>query len=75
MAAPPGSATMARRPDGPRVVGAISTCPPAAAALPVASSALPATQTFQWLGMPRAAISAGIVPAAAASRPPRRKNR
>ncbi len=76
MAAPPGSATMARVPDGPRVAGAISTCPPAAAAFATTSSALSvATQTFQWLGMPWAAISAGIVPPAAASRPSSRKNR
>jgi hypothetical protein len=74
-AAPPGSAIMASRPDGPRVVGAISTCPPAAAARSTTWSASPATQTFQWLGIPWAAISAGIDPPAAASRPSRRKNR
>jgi hypothetical protein len=74
-AAPPGSATMASRPDGPSVIGAISTCPPAAAAFSMIWSALPATQTFQWLGIPWADISGGIDPAAAASRPPRRKNR
>ena len=34
-----------------------------------------ATQTFQWLGTPWARSSGGIGPAAAASRPSRRKNR
>jgi hypothetical protein len=74
-AAPPGSATRARRPEGPRVVGSSRTCPPAAAALVVTSSASPATQTFQWLGIPWARISGDMGPAAAASRPSRRKNR
>jgi len=66
---------MASRPDGARVIGAISTCPPAAAAFPVSWSASPATQTFQWLGITWASISGGIDPPAAASRPPRRKKR
>jgi hypothetical protein len=74
-AAPAGSAIMASRPDGPSVMGAISTCPPAAAACSTTWSALPATQTLQWLGIPWAAVSLGIDPPAAASRPSRRKNR